>query len=255
MRVGNLSGRFFAMIIEMTELVSNDVPQNVHRHDFPDLSGIKKLLNFFQIEQRVSGDGRTGLTRRQWLKTTLAAALALVALDACTPLENVPDNELSKFIVGAENPLNQGELNYTIQRLNEQNPENKSENYTATIFVKESLYKVFKETNADSFDMFIDRHFRYFNSALKKSDLSTGFQILRAIVVRDDVTVPYSHMENWDTQGVKDSDGMWFFDDPKYNHTESDFYNPELKIDIGWIHELAHMVLHLNDQYSLDYTY
>src|SRR3989344_870582 len=157
-------------------------------------------------------------------------------------------------IIGSDKPLSEQELSNYIKTTNEK-PTEMPENVTyGTIFVSKKAYKDFSKNLSETFESFIQRHALTMSHLLKQADPPTNnFTIRRIIILEDKVGSPNSFSQDWAEKGIKDSDGAWFFGEA-YNPSSSAYFRKEDNIDLGLLHEWGHTILHLADQYKLDYN-
>lgn len=121
----------------------------------------------------------------------------------------------------------------------------------ATVYITEDAYAAWKSRNADYFS-FINKHIQWLNS--KVQYIIPGGVVLReVIVVKNGINVPMSLdvTQKYEQNKLPGTDGTFLQVDPNYDGT-SGYYDESIGIDRGEIHELAHKLLLLPDDYSLD---
>ncbi|OGE31861.1 hypothetical protein A2631_01915 [Candidatus Daviesbacteria bacterium RIFCSPHIGHO2_01_FULL_44_29] len=201
----------------------------------------------------------TGVRRRTLLAKTAQAGGGLLAnprmdflSSSITPEVNLKTNQIE--VVGLDKPLSeQGLLTY-IKTVNEKPAEMLENMVYGSIFVSKKAYEDFSKNLGETFELFIQRHSTAMNHLLKQANPpTTDFTMRRIVILEDKVAPPYSGHQNWAQKGMKDSDGAWFFGEA-YNPRSTAYFRKEDSIDLGLLHEWGHTILHLNDQYKLDYN-
>lgn len=154
---------------------------------------------------------------------------------------------------GDKNPLTQAQLTKLYEKLNSVvEREMRDNTYYGSISVGKATYESFRNImdGGESVQAFIKRHEAVFNQMVHEQPYpdTNKLSIRRLIVLDDGVEIPHFSLNEF----IKDSDGGWNLGS-KYVPTEADYYDKNLRIDYGLLHELGHAVFHLPDQYSLDF--
>lgn len=183
-------------------------------------------------------DSSVKLTRREFLK------LASVSL-AGLPFFRKNLKDLGNIDYS---PLSQTQLDKFIEQVNSNPLPKEEDTYYASFFVPESVYTRWSKKSKYSFEIFLNSHVGEVNKMLKPAGYK--FLVRWFLVVQDGVAVPASWDETWLREGLKDSDGRYYFDDPKYDPGKSSYF--QNGYDYGLPHEIGHQVFHLKDHYDLD---
>lgn len=180
-----------------------------------------------------------------------AKTTPVYAQDA-TPTANFSGTGIDLY--GESVPLNQDQVNTLISQLNANPLSMLPDTYYATMFVASDVYKQFIADNSENITAYLARNGNRLSTMLKTANppVNGGLIIRRLVIVTDSsVVTPASYHNGYITDGIKDSDGTWYFNSV-YRPADSAYYNSGEKVDYGLLHEFGHSVLHLNDQYLLD---
>lgn len=229
----------------------------------------------------VENQNSSRLSRRKLLQLSGGAAaglaLGVVKPDLGSKPREARASVTSETIDGVETfghnqPLDQSQHDALVAEKNAQfgNRTLNNNTYYMTAYVTESQYERFAADNGESPQWFHTRHINALRDMLRGANptittlnpvtgLKDGGIILRRLVViKEGVRYPSSFFSTYLSKGWKDSDGTFIvpsnrlvINDGRYVAAEQPNYNRFMNTDYGYIHELGHDVLHLNDQYAL----
>lgn len=177
-------------------------------------------------------------------------------------VESVTIDGLETF--GEVKPLTSDELTRLYEQLNNQHREMRPDTYYATMITTDRAYRLFQTEKFGSFQNFLQRNADVFNQMFRESGVNyptdEAVVMRRLLVVADDAKLPSGPYDLHKT--INDSDGGWYFgtglmkavsgidDKNGYNPTSAG-YDGQNKISLHLLHELAHGILDLNDEYFL----
>lgn len=161
---------------------------------------------------------------------------------------------------GHREGLTQRQLDSLITDLNSVQREMKEDTHYVTLFISEENYKQFPDDNdKESFNAFIKRHDESWTAMLNDAQprIRGGLKTRRIIVVKNKVQTPASHHYGYLENGIQDSDGTWNVSrgNTIYKPKEAGYYDRNLRLDRGLLHEIGHSTFDLPDIYSIDFDY
>lgn len=157
---------------------------------------------------------------------------------------------------GYDEPLAGEDLERLIEYLNADPLVMEEDAYYATFLASENAYHTFAQDEGESLQGYLVRHVAWMDRALKMANppVEGGLVARRFIILADGV-----FEDDWDVRGIDygahgllDSDGSWSFIEA-YCPKSCGFYNTDLELDTGLLHEWIHAIFHLPDHYGLNY--
>uniref|UniRef100_A0A831Z2D7 Uncharacterized protein n=1 Tax=candidate division WWE3 bacterium TaxID=2053526 RepID=A0A831Z2D7_UNCKA len=170
--------------------------------------------------------------------------------------EPVPQLIDGLWTYGQDQPMTAEELDGLVGFLNSDPLLMDEDAYYITFLASETAYGAFAQDYGESLQSFLLRHVAWMDREIREADppVAGGLIARRLIVIADGVWGSDNEERGRDylAHGLQDSDGSWTFIDP-YCPAACAYYDQELRLDFGLMHEWIHTIFKLPDHYALDF--
>ena len=175
-----------------------------------------------------------------------------------TPPYREPVSQLidGLWTYGQDQPLTEEELAGLVGFLNSDPLPMEEDAYYVTFLASETAYGAFAQDYGESLQSYFLRHVAWMDRQIRAADppVEGGLVARRLIVIEDGIWDHHLDVRGFDylAHGLEDSDGAWSFIE-RYCPDRCGFYNQELGLDFGLMHEWIHAIFKLPDHYALDF--
>jgi hypothetical protein len=157
---------------------------------------------------------------------------------------------------GQDQPLTEEELAGLVKFFNSDPLPMEEDAYYITFLASETAYGAFAQDYGESLQSYLLRHVAWMDRQIRVADppVEGGLVARRLIIFADGIWNTDLEVSGYDylAHGLEDSDGSWSFIEV-YCPDRCGFYNQELGLDFGLMHEWIHRVFKLPDHYALDF--